>query len=68
MISLLLLSILQNFDFVEDPVAAGQDLFNRVERDLEKYVPKDEQEVLGPQKDPRSELMHEMRDYNYDRT
>lgn len=52
MISLLLLSILQNFDFVEDPVAAGQDLFNRVERDLGKALGKFESHETLPEKSP----------------
>ena len=52
MISLLLLSILQTFDFVEDPVAAGQDLFNRVERDLGKALGKFESHETLPEKSP----------------
>ena len=36
MISLLLLSFLPNLVDAEDPIATGQELFNRVERDLGK--------------------------------
>ena len=52
MISLLLLSILQDSVFVEDPVAAGQDLFNRVERDLGKALGKFESHETLPEKSP----------------
>ena len=52
MISLLLLSILPNFIDAEDPVAAGQELFNRVERDLGKALGKFESHESLPEKSP----------------
>jgi hypothetical protein len=40
-----------------------------IEHDLDRYEPKAQYDVLGPQKDPRSELMHEVgtTSYYYDR-
>ena len=36
----------------------------RITKDLEQFVPREEKEVLGYQKDPRSELLHEISSYN----
>ena len=52
MIPLLFLSFLPNFVDAEDPVAAGQELFNRVERDLGRALGKFESHEALPEKSP----------------
>ena len=52
MIPLLLLSFFPNLIDGEDPVAAGQELFNRVERDLGKALGKFESHEALPEKSP----------------
>ena len=52
MISLVLLFALPHVVDTEDPIAAGQDLFNRVERDLGKALGKFESHESLPEKSP----------------
>ena len=52
MISLLLLSFLPNLVDAEDSIATGQELFNRVERDLGKALGKFESHEALPEKSP----------------
>ena len=52
MISLVLLFALPHVVDTEDPIAAGQDLFNRVERDLGKALGKFESHESLPAKSP----------------
>jgi hypothetical protein len=52
MISLLLLSFLPTLVDAEDPIATGQELFNRVERDLGKALGKFESHEALPEKSP----------------
>ena len=52
MISLLLLSSLPTLVDAEDPIATGQELFNRVERDLGKALGKFESHEAAFRKEP----------------
>jgi hypothetical protein len=57
MISMILLSVVQAAIEVEDPIAAGQELFNRVERDLGKALGKFESHEGLPEKSPWWDLI-----------
>ena len=57
MISMILLSVVQAAIEVEDPIAAGQELFNRVERDLGKALGKFETHEGLPEKSPWWDLI-----------
>ena len=57
MISMILLSVAQAAIDAEDPIAAGQELFNRVERDLGKALGKFESHEGLPEKSPWWDLI-----------
>ena len=57
MISMILLSVAQAVIDAEDPIAAGQELFNRVERDLGKALGKFESHEGLPEKSPWWDLI-----------